>query len=661
MTFNGSEVTSFAGCELFYGVPPEELAHVIRMFERKTVPPNTVICRQGDPGNALFVIEQGMAQAFTHTQTGAMTVLESLGAGAVFGEMAIVTGDPRTASVRSVLPTTILIASRDQFLSASSTMPVLLYNLSRILGRRLARATRNLAEERGPQVVAVIGRVPPRVGSLVSTNLAAALSATVSSPNATTRQRVLLVDRPPDQASALPGREGTPALTDIWSAQGTRLNIPVFRFGASRFMALNLPADGGLLNGIRPRSLTEALDWFRGNARYTILNLAMEDRADILAIVPHVDRTYLLVTTAQLATTFADELVSAFNTLHPEARERSHVVVLSDEGLPLAELRGRSIERLGVPARITLPGPAQMLRDAARFPAPLAIEAPYLSFSRAMYWLARDVAHLKVGVALGSGGARGFAHVGALRFLEDHHIPNDFLAGTSMGSVIGAPRALGMDTVQGRETMLMLHDKFTNMLKLRWGLHMLHAIFTPDAIEAVIRELVGDATFEELPVPFAVVASDLDRARPVVFTRGVVSDALRASSSVPVFLPPKVIGNMRLVDGAVLNPVPTQAVRDLGADIVIAVDLSIDSETPDAERQNQPNVPRMILRCFEIMTAERAVRDCELADVVIHPKFEVTGWQSFDQAEVYEQAGYLAAEQVLPDLQKLLPWVDRGR
>ena len=69
----------------------------------------------------------------------------------------------------------------------------------------------------------------------------------------------------------------------------------------------------------------------------------------------------------------------------------------------------------------------------------------HLSFSRAMHWLARDIAHLKVGVALGSGGARGFAHVGAFRFLEEHDIPNDYLAGSSMGSVIGAPRALGMD------------------------------------------------------------------------------------------------------------------------------------------------------------------------------------------------------------------------
>jgi NTE family protein len=190
---------------------------------------------------------------------------------------------------------------------------------------------------------------------------------------------------------------------------------------------------------------------------------------------------------------------------------------------------------------------------------------------------------------------------------------------------------------------------------------MLQGLFSPEAVEATYRELVGDATFEELPVPFAVVAADLETSRPIVFTRGPLADALRASSSIPGVWPPKVIGKMRLVDGAVLNPVPTQPVRDLGADVVVAVDLSAKSEAPQSERSNQPNMLQTLLRCVDIMTAERAVRDCLLADVVIRPSFEITGWKSFDQADAYADAGYAAAEQMLPALQKLLPWLDRSR
>jgi NTE family protein len=278
-----------------------------------------------------------------------------------------------------------------------------------------------------------------------------------------------------------------------------------------------------------------------------------------------------------------------------------------------------------------------------------------------MHWMARDIAGLKVGVALGSGGARGFAHVGALRFLEEHDIPNDFLAGTSMGSVIGAPRALGMDVVQGQETMRMLHDKFTNLLKPRWGMGMMQALFNPENVEATYRELVGDATFEELPVPFAVVAADLETARPIVFTQGSLADALRASSSIPGVWPPKEIGKMRLVDGAVLNPVPTQAVRDLGADVVIAVDLSGKGEGQASDIVKQTNLLQNVMRCIDIMTADRAVRDCLLADVVIRPKFEVTGWKGFEHADAFAEAGYVAAQETFGSLQKLLPWLDRSR
>jgi NTE family protein len=218
-----------------------------------------------------------------------------------------------------------------------------------------------------------------------------------------------------------------------------------------------------------------------------------------------------------------------------------------------------------------------------------------------------------------------------------------------------------MDQVQGREAMRMLHDKFTNLLKPKWGFGMLQGLFSPESVEATYRELVGDATFEELPVPFAVVAADLETARPVVFTHGPLADALRASSSIPGVWPPKVIGKMRLVDGAVLNPVPTQTVRDLGADIVVAVDLSAKGDAPPGEGVNQPNVLQTVLRCVDIMTADRAVRDCLLADVVIRPRFEITGWKSFDQADAYAEAGYAAGTQVFGALQRLLPWLDRSR
>lgn len=640
---------------LFRGIPAERVAEIAHQFEQATYAPETEIVREGEAGDTLFIIESGLVEVFLLRATGETSILTRLGPGEAFGEMAVLTGEPRSAGVRAVAPTSVRVIPRDRFLQAAAETPLLLFNLSRVLVGRLSRANRAAAALQSSQVVAIIGRLPPLIGSLVATNVAAALSWT-------TRERVMLVDRPPEHASTLPGRERSVALSEIWQRGEGQLRVPALQFKSSRFMAVSLPVDGGLLQGLQPLSLTEGLGWFRQNARYTVVNLVGEDRSDLENILPHVDRTYLLVTTSQLSTSFADEVVAAVAAQRPDVRERSFPIVLSDQGLSLQKVRARSVERLGVAARVILPGPAQLLREAARHRPPLAIEARHLSFSRAMHWLARDVARLKVGVALGAGGARGFAHVGALKFLEEWDIPNDFLAGTSMGSVIGAPRALGMDVTQGRETMLRLHEKFTNLLRPHWSL--MTSLLSPKGVEETYRELVGDAVFEELPVPFAVVAADLETARPIVFTEGPLADALRASSSIPLVWPPKVIGKLRLVDGAVLNPVPCQPVRDLGADIVIAVDLSARSDGTAGDGAGggrQPNVFQNVMRCIDIMTADRAVRDCSLADVVIRPRFELTGWKHFDKADAYADAGYRAATEALPLLRKLLPWLDRDR
>ncbi len=639
------------GSPLFRGIDPKRAGEILHLFERRTYPPETLIFREGEPGDSLFIIEAGLVEVFLVSAAGDVSVLSRFGPGEAFGDMAVLTGEPRSADVRAVSHTTVRVVERELFLRAAVETPLLLFNLSRVLVGRLSRASRSAAKIQGSQVVAIIGRLPPVIGSLVATNVAAALSWA-------TRQRVLLVDRPPDQASTLPGRDRSPALASIWSS-GARLRVPALQFGAARFMAVSLPEDGSLLEGVQPLSLGEALGWFRQNARYTVVNLVGAGRTEVEAVLPHLDRTYLLITTAQLSTPYADELVTAFAAQRADVREHSYPIVLSDEGLSLSAVRARSTERLGVPARLILPGLAQLMRDAARHVPPLSIEARHLSFSRAMHWLARDIAGLKVGVALGSGGARGFAHVGAFKFLEEHDIPNDYLSGCSMGSVIGAPRALGMDVAQGQETMLRLHQKFTNLLRPTWS--MMTSLLSPKGVEETYRELVGDATFEELPVPFAVVAADLETARPIVFTQGSLADALRASSSIPMVWPPKEIGKMRLVDGGVLNPVPTQPVRDLGADIVIAVDLSgrggDDGEGKSGGRH--PNLFQNVMRCIDIMTADRAVRDCLLADVVMRPRFELTGWKHFDQADAYAEAGYKAGAEVLPALRKLLPWLSR--
>ena len=175
----------------------------------------------------------------------------------------------------------------------------------------------------------------------------------------------------------------------------------------------------------------------------------------------------------------------------------------------------------------------------------------------------------KIGLALSGGGARGFAHIGVLKVLGEHNIPIDFIAGTSIGSLVGGAYAAGMSA---KEIEKMAH-------RVRWR-HLIRPSFSPIALWSnapmgkFIERHFPAKQFEELRLPFAAVTCDLkDEECVVLKDEGDVVSAIRASCAVPaVFAPIRENGRM-LVDGGVMAPVPVDAVKDLGADILIAVDL----------------------------------------------------------------------------------------
>jgi NTE family protein len=644
--------TSLLQAPLFRGVMPTQVEGFLERFDRRAFGTGEVIVREGERGDCLYIVESGMVEVFLGPGTARDAVLSQLGPGDAFGEMALLTGEPRSAAVRAVAPTTVCLVPREEFLRLAVQFPVLLFNLSRVLVGRLSRVNRAAARVREAEVVAIVGQVPPVLGSLLATNLAAALTMM-------TRRRALLVDVAPDRASHLPGREDVPDLADVWTRSSRALAVPPLRFETARFKAVSLPSEGGLLRAVQPLTVAEAVTWMRKAADFVVLNLTAEHPDALHVSLSQVDRVYLLATTSQLAAASRSAVARAVLEQSEFIRARTYPVILSGEGASLVEVRRRTVDHLGLKARAILPGQVQILRDAAREPAPLVVRAPYLAFSRTVRWLARDVGRLKVGLALGAGGARGFAHVGVFRRLSELGVPHDVVTGTSMGAIIGAPAGLGMTIEQGEEVMLRLHQKFTSLM--RPTLSVMTSLLSPKGVEETFRELVGDATFEELPVPFAAVAADLETARPVVLRDGPVARAIQASSAIPLIWPPVVIGNARLVDGGVLNPVPTQAARDLGADIVIGVDLSGRSVQEDVPTgpllRRQPNIFQNLLRCHDIMMADRAAQDCLLADLVIRPRFEKLSWKEFDRAELYAAAGYAAAADATASLRRLLPWL----
>ena len=187
----------------------------------------------------------------------------------------------------------------------------------------------------------------------------------------------------------------------------------------------------------------------------------------------------------------------------------------------------------------------------------------------------------RLGIALGGGGTRGFAHVGVLKALESHQLAPSLIAGTSAGSVVGALYASGMTGFKLQETSFALDEARLKDLDL-FG--MSRGLVKGQKLQDYINELVNQRTLEQLGKPFVAVATDLDSGQRVIFARGNTGQAVRASCSIPGLFQPVEIAGKRYVDGGVVSPVPVDAVRQLGADLVIAVGTRLQDFTTGSNR-----------------------------------------------------------------------------
>jgi NTE family protein len=226
----------------------------------------------------------------------------------------------------------------------------------------------------------------------------------------------------------------------------------------------------------------------------------------------------------------------------------------------------------------------------------------------------------RIGLALGGGAARGFAHIGVIEVLEENGIHPDLVVGTSAGSLVAALYASGHD---GR-ALERLADGMDESTITDWAFP-LRGMIRGEALARYVRQNTGGKSIEQMRLPLGIVATDLADGTPILFQRGDVGTAVRASSSVPAVFQPVKIGEREYVDGGLVAPVPVRYARQMGADLVIAVDIS---SPPDGAATG--DAMRMLLQTFSIMG--RSINNFELreADVVVRPR--LTGISSADFA-----------------------------
>jgi NTE family protein len=245
----------------------------------------------------------------------------------------------------------------------------------------------------------------------------------------------------------------------------------------------------------------------------------------------------------------------------------------------------------------------------------------------------------RIGLALGGGFARGVSHVGILKVLEANNIPIDFIAGTSVGALIGAAYCSGVCAKELEEIAYVV--RFKNFA--RWSLSRF-GLASSDRMQGFLNTVLKVKTFEELRIPLAVTATDFISGDAVVFRSGGLIDAVRASCAYPGMFPPVNVNGRLLVDGLLGHSVPVQPLREMGADRVIAVYLS-------GHWVKQPkHILDVIGQCFSIAQDKMCVVWKPLADMILEPRVEGVAFDGFDRAKDLISAGEVVANQVVDQL-----------
>jgi NTE family protein len=260
-------------------------------------------------------------------------------------------------------------------------------------------------------------------------------------------------------------------------------------------------------------------------------------------------------------------------------------------------------------------------------------------------------AKLKIGLALGGGAAKGFAHIGVIKMLEASGIHPDVVAGTSAGSVVGALYASGMDAFALQQTAFGLDEAKIRDVRLFSG-----GLVQGLALQDYVNELVHKQPIERLKLPFAAVATELETGTRTVFGRGNTGRAVRASCSIPGVFEPVEIHGKHYVDGGVVSPIPVDAARQLGADFVIAVDISA---APDGS--NPQGMMAIVGQSIDIMGRQLAAQESARADVVIRPDLGGIGPTDFEQKNQAILAGEKAALAAIPAIRAKLAALTAAR
>ncbi|MFL5626806.1 MAG: patatin-like phospholipase family protein [Ktedonobacteraceae bacterium] len=662
---------------LFRNLQPDETAAIIDRLRPVSFARGSRIMEHGVWHGLLYIIASGQVSVLLRgeaenshsasqaTETGTLVVAR-LGPGECFGEMSLITGETPSATVRAEEDAQLWALPQADFLTLVGSCPTLLRNINTILSLRLARTNQQILLNHAAERIwlSLVDEAASPIQRSLVLHIASALAAR-------SQKRVLLLECCDQHEAVGPHFATHPGQLRPSLAACAREHsllqahyTPITSANEAYYPALSTltdvdsPASSNSDSARNLEAAVDALSCLSDVARfyeYILLVTTPATPPDLVQAISHVCTRSLALVPASLAST---HIMGSLPTA-PSAVFVTHV----PERLTIGQ-QDRYASLLGVSVTHLLPADLPLLEQCWEQRAPLRESASDAALTNGVDFVARYIAHQTVGIAFGGGGARGFAHLGALERLLEHGVPIDYIAACSSGIITPGMYLIGKSFAESEEIFLQIQRHI-----VQWHLPRT-SIFSNKGLKHMLRSLCGELRFEDLSTPFAMVAVDLATRTGVVLDRGPLWQAGLASVSLPGIFPPVLVGEHILMDAGMHDPVPIRLVRKMGADILLASELgdqeppSLESATPwlaesslAGKHVRSPHIIDLLLRTYDLAMATIGMHSIREADVVIRPKLRRISLRQFSEGRKFVAAGSEAVEQSLPSLRQFLPWV----
>ncbi|MFA5156798.1 MAG: patatin-like phospholipase family protein [Candidatus Omnitrophota bacterium] len=632
---------------------------------------NQVVYEEGSPADAFYCVVLGRVVIYTRDPSGNETILEYLHRGKYFGIISLLTNDSHSVSARTLNDSALLVIKKEDFDFILKSIPRLAIDLSLTLSRRLKNKSVHQKTIFESTIASVFSSYSQAGKTVYALNLALSL-------HKESCKSVLIIDICAEDAiHSLPQKLGVSAeykVVDLSALSGSpadivKASIVKSAYGADLVCITYAAEDESSL-----KKLLAVLSQMINDYHYIILDLPSSMDQFVLGALNQSDFIHILTSPQAVDLKKTHNLINRLkDDFHfQEAKIR---VVINEYKLSKINYQEQR-EIVGFNIHATLPRMALESSDR------LVLDDPLSEYAKAVRRISRQLADNLVGLALGIGVGYGFCHIGVLKVIEEENIPIDVISGSSIGSLIASLWATGRSA---QEILEIIKEEFKQP-KYTWGLIDLTfpslGFIRGNKLYKFLKKYLGSKTFYDVRLPLKIIASDIRNKEPRVLDKGLLIDAIMASCAMPGVFQPFKLKEELLLDGGVINPLPTEVLFKMGIRKIIAVNVTPSREDilkqyeslkeqfalagKEIKKGNwfnlkhylqkkfRTNILDIIFSSVELMQSEIIRREVLLADVVLHPDTSGLHWLELYRAVEFAQRGEKEARANLDRIKQML-------